>query len=489
MANYLLRLLLISLLFIQPLLFSPFTLLSFELPKVLLLYLFSVLTFSVVILNFKMKSLKLIHYLFLTLLGWIPITAIIGLNFSESFWGSYFRMQGIVSWLCYGLLFFISGKLFSEKHFRKQILWAILISSTFVACLALTQFISLWFLGNSSQLLYSNRAISTFGQPNFLGGFLVMSLPFIWYLYDHTNLSLRTRFISGVAISIVILGIFSTLSRSAYLGLAVLALIWGFYHYRLLLTGIVLSVLLFGIMAVLSPNLVYQQWYRFQVDTIAKWSAENRFQITEKSLQLISQRPLVGYGIENFSLAFSQVVKPADLGLKDIVVDSSHNLFLDLSVNLGVIGLILFLTILILTITLGLKNHSEDRDFIKVALAVVIGFIIIHQFSPVSIVPLTLFWIAMGIINPSALEPANLPKNIKAVFLLIGSLLVILTLFFILQTIRADNLFRKASGYEVVDIHKAISLDNEAIGMAPWINFYKIRRDFLLQQLGINVDK
>ncbi|MBI2017745.1 O-antigen ligase family protein [Candidatus Daviesbacteria bacterium] len=480
------RLLFLSLLFAQPLLFSPFSLLSFELPKVLFLYLFSAIAFFIVILNFKIKQLKLVHYLFLSLLGWILISGLIGLNFSESFFGSYFRMQGFLSYLCYGLLFLISSKVFENSHFKLQACWAILISSTFVASLALIQFVSLWFFNYNLQLLYSGRVISTFGQANFLGAYLVLSLPFGWFLFKHLKHHWLGKIV-GIALIVILLGVISTFSRSAYLALAVLGLIWGFYHYRLFLGVITVLVVVFGVLGHLFPNLVYQEWLRFQVDTVSKWSAENRSQIAQKSLQLISQKPLTGYGIENFSLAFSQVITPDDLGLKDIVVDSSHNLFLDLTVNLGAIGLVLFLTILIMSIFKGLKGNPENQDFVKIALCVIIAFVIIHQFSPVSSVPYTLFWISLGIINPLKLENIVYKKSVRTLISFLGITLVIFTAFYIVQTLRADNLFKKASGYEVIDIHQAISLDNEAIQIAPWINFYKIRRNFLYKQLG-NLD-
>ncbi len=476
------RNLFLLLLFTLPIIFSPVTYLAFELPKILILYFFSALSiYFLAKSGYSLTKLTKIHKLFLIFLLWIIFTSIIGLSFQQSFWGSYFRMQGILSWICYTILFFISGKVFSDAYFRRHVCLAILVSATFTAILALIQFIGLWFLGNNTQLLYSGRVISTFGQPNFLGAYLVMSLPFVWYLYNHTPLSLRARFVSGVAIFIIILGIFSTFSRSAYLGLAILALIWGIKHYKLLLTGIVFSVLLFGALATISPNLVYQQWYRFKVNTISKWTAENRLIIAQKSLKLIVQRPIIGYGIENFSLAFPQVVSEDDLGLKDIVVDSAHNLFLDLGVQTGLIGLGIFLAILIVTIKAGLKVKD---DFIKASLCVIISFLIIHQFSPVSVIPMVIFWISLGVINPLHVIASEGKKSSNYIIHFFGISLIALTTFFIIQTIRADILFHQSSAYEVSDINRAIKLDNDAIKIAPWINFYKIRRDFLLKQLG-----
>lgn len=480
-------LMLIFLFFALPLLFSPITYLAFELPKVFLLYIFSVVIFYFLLKSgYRLGNLTKIHYLYLIFFAWIIVSAIFGLSFSQSFLGSYFRMQGILSWICYGILFFTSGKVLEEAHNRLNLSFAILVGSVVASGIALAQFISLWFLGNTSQLLYSGRVISTFGQPNFLGGYLVMSLPFTWYLLKQVNK--KRKVLIGFLMVVVVLGIFSTFSRSAYLGLLILSCIWGFYHYRLLLVGITFSILLFGFLATLFPNLVYNEWYRFKIDTVSKWTAENRQIIAQKSLNLVQQNPITGYGIENFSLAFPRVVNQKDLGLKDIVVDSSHNLFLDLIVETGVVGLGLFLAAITTSIIFGLKQlkfvEKSNKDFIKAAICVVIAFLVIHQFSVISVVPMTLLWLSLAILGGPLLKHSVLQKKAQIIINFVGLTLISLTAFYIIQTIRAEGYFRKASAYEVTDINKAINLDNEAIKLAPWIEFYSIRRNFLLKQLG-----
>lgn len=189
---------------------------------------------------------------------------------------------------------------------------------------------------------------------------------------------------------------------------------------------------------------------------------------------------VTGSGCQNniHPIGLDKVFK--DLGLKDIVVDSSHNLFLDIAVQTGLVGLGLFLTLLIMTFIHGLKNNG---DFVKTAIISIIAFLMIHQFSVVSVVPMTLFWMCLGIIIGPVLNYTDLSRSLKFIFNISGISLLIITNLLIIQTIRADILFRKASAYEVSDIQRAIKLDNESIELAPWIQFYQIRRNFLLKQL------
>ncbi|MBI4035768.1 O-antigen ligase family protein [Candidatus Daviesbacteria bacterium] len=479
----------VFLVFALPLVFFPYTYLAFEMPKVFLLYLFTVSTpFLLLKSGYRLGNFSKVYLLYLVFFAWIILTAALGLSFGQSFLGSYFRWQGIITWICYFVLFFISAKLFENPHFKKYTCYAILIASTVTALLAITQFALYWFDGNTTQLLYNRRVISTFGQPNFLGAYLVMSLPFTWLLLKQANL--KQKGLIGLGLIIIILGILSTTSRSAYLGLIFLALIWGIFHYRLLLAGIIASIILLTILANLFPLLVFNEWYRFKIDTTSKWTAENRLLIAQRSVQLVLQKPLTGYGLENFSLAFPAVVNSQDLGLKDIVVDSSHNLFLDLAVQLGLVGLGLFLASVSSALITGLKRLKsadiESQQLIKAAICVVITFLSMHQFSVVSVVPMVLFWVSLGIITGPALAYHAISKLSRNIISLAGISSIIIISLLIIQTIRADILFREASAYEVSDIHRSIKLDNDAIKIAPWIYFYQVRRDFLLKQLGYN---
>lgn len=481
------RWILLSLLFALPLTFFPFFYLAFELPKIFLLYSATLLIVIFLLASgHKLASLTKTSWLFFLLLGWFIFTALLGLFPQQSLLGSYFRIQGLLSWLCYGVLFFCSGTILDNHHFRRYAGLAVLIGAAAAASIAVVQFILLWFLGNNWQLLYSGRVISTFGQPNFLGAYLVMSLPFAWFAFKQTTT--RGKLVIGFLMIVIILGIFSTTSRSAYAGLIFLALIWGIYHYRLFLAGLISSVIVFAILANLFPTLIFREWYRFKVDTDSKWTAENRLAIVQKSLELIQQKPVSGYGLENFSLAFPKVIKANDLGLKDITVDSSHNFFLDLTVQTGLVGLGLFLMLLIVTFRMCLRYLDtvtlEYKSYIKSSLAAAGAFLIIHQFSVISTGPMVLFWLSLGIIKGPSLAYFPLARINKYIIIFLGAVVTYLTILLMIQTGRADNLFRQAGAYEVSDIYKAINLDNEAINLAPWIKFYQIRRDFLLEQLG-----
>lgn len=393
--------------FTIPLTFFPWGYASFEPPKILLFYVLSLaLLFSLILQRTRFHSVNLIHFLAILFFGWGFLVSVVGADFWHSFWGSYFRREGILTNFFLLVLFLAAGYLLKESFWRKKISLAICLASIVVALLGLLQFIFIWVFGSSSQLLYSGRIISTFGQSNFLGAFLTLSLPFFIYLASLE--SKKRKYIFWLAAGVVIIVLSLTFSRSAFLGFLILTLFLAFYKVKVFFTILIGLVLMGSVLANLSPTLTFREWHRIQTDLTNKWTAENRLLISQKSIDLIKIRPIAGWGLENFVFVFPIVVNKEDFGLKDIVVDSSHNLFLDIAVEGGIVGLIIFWGFLISLFWLGIKKfkaiQGEEKIFLGVALAVVLSYVVIHQFSVDSIVPNILFWLTAGVVAGSAFE-------------------------------------------------------------------------------------
>lgn len=464
-----------SLVFIQPILFIPWLYSSFELPKALLLYFCGGLII-LTLLSYKIifnKPHQMLVYIFLTLFFvWVVITSLTGINFTLSFWGSYFRFQGLLSFASYLAIFLAGTVVLQDLVWQKRFSLAVIFSSLFVSILSLVEFVMLWVFGHSTQLLYANRVISTFGQPNFFAAFLVQALPFYWFMHRKAR----------VGILVAILGILSSLSRSALVGLVFLGIFWSIGRIRMFVA--LLAAILIGLLLIdaFLPKVISGEMRRYQFDLQNKWTAENRTLILKRALELTQAKPLTGFGIENFSYVFPKVIRPNDFGLNDIVVDSSHNMLVDLAVGTGYVGLGLFL---IFIFRLGHLGIGQGR-FAQACLFSAVSYIIVHQFSVVSVVPTTLFWLSCaGILEPIIKDHVwHRFGKIRIAGFLAGCILMGLIVVFIIFSMLADYKFKQASMYEVSDIKKAISLDKQAIKLAPWFDFYKNREGFLRTQLG-----
>jgi tetratricopeptide (TPR) repeat protein len=109
-------------------------------------------------------------------------------------------------------------------------------------------------------------------------------------------------------------------------------------------------------------------------------SAAARLSIWQATLDLIVQRPWLGYGPDALELVFPQVYPPQLVYYqgRGLLVDRAHNLFLDWTIASGVLGLLTFLTLLTVFFVTGWRAAQrtaagEQRAWLIACLASVAG--------------------------------------------------------------------------------------------------------------------
>ena len=122
---------------------------------------------------------------------------------------------------------------------------------------------------------------------------------------------------------------------------------------------------------------------------------------------MFEQKPIFGWGYGNFDRydrqfqgRFGDLVNPVE---KDL---TSHNVYLTLLAEQGLVGLTLFLApvILLLYQTVRLKSHLPRRGLLSGKMLnllwlVILGYFVVNSFSPMVVVfGLSLQWIALGLI-------------------------------------------------------------------------------------------
>lgn len=368
---------------------------GFEQIKVLV---FIVLTFIITIfwmIEQKGKRLKIgelgkVGGIFLLSLG---LTSLLGIDPKTSILGAHPYFQGFI---LYAYLFLFH--LLVRNSGIKFELWSkiILISASLVSSIAIKDWILLNFLHQQIPN-YAGRVISSFGQPNFYAGFLLLTLPFIYKLGKFWRI--------GSLLCAV--GILVSYSRSAILLLLVLIILGLFDQFKfkikwtLAFFGAVFLIILASsvISFKTSSGMIWSETIK-PAETL--WltynSPEKRVFIWPIIGKLIWERPFLGYGLENIQPQFANFFRqinfntnniPVYLSLKDIVVDRSHNYILDLLLFSGILGLIPWL------ILIGLMIRKA-RGVILVSFLTYFTFI---QFQNQSVVHLLFFWLLIGLID------------------------------------------------------------------------------------------
>ncbi len=229
------------------------------------------------------------------------------------------------------------------------------------------------------------RSFSTFIQP-FGFGFFVMTVLLLAVPVAFEDLSRRRNRLFALATPVLGLAVLSTIVRGAWLGLAVGVVYLGVRRYRALLLLIPLAAV--AVLA-LPPEAASS--------ALSSTSSVERTTGWRTNLSQISQNPFgVGIGATG-----GAAVKAAEFtGQEEIY--QPDNYYMKMALELGVLGLWLFVLVLVSTFTLAHRQASigppEDRAFATglsaVVLASAVASVVATYFE---IFPMDLlFWVLAG---------------------------------------------------------------------------------------------
>lgn len=196
-----------------------------------------------------------------------------------------------------------------------------------------------------------------------------------------------------------------TQSRSSFLGLTVSLIILCFVDKRnFILLIVTLLLLLFFI-----PNM------RDKImDSVMNVNQNYRTKINRLSIEVIKDHPIFGIGFGMQTLGNKDLVPLEDYNRKlpqpyqqhDIIINSPHNMFLDIAVRTGLVGLILFMYIL--STAVGMlwiiykrnKNDEYFRSWVIYLLAGFMSFLVQSFFADAMFGPrVILFYTALAMIT------------------------------------------------------------------------------------------
>lgn len=210
-------------------------------------------------------------------------------------------------------------------------------------------------------IIYGPRLITTFDDPNLFGGFLASALPLIFcvgYLSEDRNIKVFT-WINTIALLALL--IFSG-SRAALLSIVLAVLlvlvISKKINYRLVLGCAILFVLVVVLNPFLQTRLIPSV---FISDLLARLNG------MKGALKFIELSPLLGSGADTFKYV------TGDYG----GFGGAHNEFITMVSNIGILGLVSFLFLVVYCFYKGMKYIKNREGFeAKCFLAVILSQLI-----------------------------------------------------------------------------------------------------------------
>jgi O-antigen ligase len=261
--------------------------------------------------------------------------------------------------------------------FRSMSPWPFLglavAGATATALLAIGELIGLAPLPGLLEQFDSLRASGTFGDPNFFGMYLATAS--IFAIGIHALVPRRWRMILWPVIAILLIGLFLTYSRGAYIGFFAGLIILVFLRDRL--AGVALAIALLVAAAVLYPAFIEarQGGMLTPLESFDMAQSEgSRANLAAAGFAMFLAFPVfgVGYGV------FQYVSPDFIVGATDSTF--SHNMYLNILAEQGLIGFLLVATMLVwLTITLVRSSNPLRNAVLAVGATFLAASMFLHS--------------------------------------------------------------------------------------------------------------
>lgn len=277
----------------------------------------------------------------------------------------------------------------------------------------------------------SNRAFSTFGNPDLLGGYLILSFAISLGL----ALSEKHPLWRSVYWSFTLLNVFVGITsyvRGAWIGATVALLLMVVAYFRarkgttMRLTqvdwtfvgGTALLAVAVIVASSLSPHPVLNVFTRIaSIFDFTEGSGGMRLEIWKATIEAIKQRPIFGWGADTTRLLFPMFKTPEYVGIAGYlsVADNVHNYPLQLASGIGIPGVLLFYGLAIAALSLAARmafaSGTAGRNLLLSGFwAAVLGYAV-HLMFGLSVTGSTvIMWVAMGVL----LVPSSRVREVSA---------------------------------------------------------------------------
>jgi O-antigen ligase/Flp pilus assembly protein TadD len=455
---------------------NPFGFQIYELIKVNFFRLFLLLAAFIWLVNLLFKQPKIFTDRFgILLLIWL-VVGVLSTLFSvspiTSLFGWFRRFDGLISQTSYFLLFFLAYQLFKASKRRISKLWEIIFSvSIFLALVGYLEIAGILNMPKSGTDPY--RTVATFGNAGFLAGYLCLILPLALAISLDKQRSKNQRQIAGAALILLAPFLFSAASVSAWLGMLVGLVLIAIFYFRNRRNRFTIFILTtFILLAIVASS-----FYLFKNN---HWQSKVRARLLywQTSIQIIKERPLLGYGLDTFALTYPQF-RPKDWLTRDkegAPVSKVHNNLLQVTASEGLLGLAIYLLILIWLFYQGnsflrKQNRAMERSQVVGLLSSLAAYLIFKQFyfSIYSLEPI--FWLESAALLAYASKPKEaqliFPKLTKPLVLVVtGGLLIVSLIFLDCQQLADYHFYQsfKAANKQnwdkvVAEVQRSVSLD------------------------------
>lgn len=354
--------------FILPLVFTSRTMYPWHFGKTILFQILVEILIVLALIYFSLNKekriikLNILDWAIFIFIGCQTLAAIFGINFSHSFWGNQQRAQGVFTWLHFGAFYFLIRQFIITKlDWRNLGIWIIIIAFLSSLLAWFGKYISFF-----DTIISKGYTLSgLIGNPIFFASYLIIPvfLSLAWSILIIKDNKKLGWLLAGASLLGLITLLFSQV-RGAFIGvIAGVFIAWLLYWLFGAPGKIKKIVIIIGfslILLVISLYIFNQKSDYLKLNqpalarllniTTGEQTAKTRLMAWRAALEAWQDKPILGWGPENFQTAFDHHYNPEFLkfGFNETVWDKPHNYPLEVLSNTGTVGFISYSFLLIL---------------------------------------------------------------------------------------------------------------------------------------------
>lgn len=314
----------------------------------------------------------------------ILVADLSGVNIMRSIWSNFERMEGWITLIhLFGYLLALVSVLTTEK------LWTRLLQTSIGASIIMSSYGLLQIAGLLTINQGGVRVDGTFGNATYLAVYLLFHIFLTLMLFVQHRGGRWGRILYGLIILLQAFILYHTATRGALLGLfgglvltALIVAIYGREHPRARkysIGALILAVIVVGGFFTLRTSSFVQEspvLTRFAGISLEDGSTRARFTIWKMAWNGFTERPILGWGQDNFNLIFNTHYDP-NLFDQEQWFDRAHNVVLDWLTAGGVLGVLSYLTIFVAALIVLWRQKTH---FTVLERALLIGLLAAYFF-------------------------------------------------------------------------------------------------------------
>ena len=293
-------------------------------------------------------------------------------------WKPSLAWLDLINWIPMYLIFIYFQKYLNTIEQRKKVAKLFLISTIPVLISGFSQIwfnifgpfealngLIIWYQREHEKLVFT----AMFNNQNYTGTWLNIVYPFSLAVIFERNLRNFKRLILFFLTILIMIATYETSSRNAWIG-NILSSVSLINKNLLILYFIILIIILLLLLLARFNIFPSTQEYIRKLIPSKFWNEENlitltnindipRFEIWIKSINFIIKRPFLGWGAGSFPLLYEFEKTLIDNNYTEQVKQHSHNLYLLLAINYGIITSLIFISFLIILICSAYAKYNE----------------------------------------------------------------------------------------------------------------------------------